>query len=775
LKDAKPNHTHSPSASRDAQWHENAASGGLDSAHKAQLSVADMSFGGMVPRQSSASNYPTSYLGGDDEESIDLRAIWAMLRRRKYILLAVFLVVTLGTVAYSWTSRPIYQTEASILVDTTSAGGGTSDDLPVVAAMMGATRARSLDTQIEVLKSGPVVQGAMSRLAPKMRSSLKQFYTMTIAPARNTDVISIAVTSYSPEASAALANAMCEEYMQQNQERNRQQVHTATNYVREQLQLVRTRLDKSRRDLLNFKQTNNTVDLSAESQEKITRLSQAQNDLRQAQAERVASIAQLNKLRELSASESASKVVPNNIVRRPSIEAMKTQLTQLEITRLSALEEYNPESTKIKVLEGQIASLKRRLEGEAQTEVGSWQVNPLRQSLTQDIVKLQGQIWALESRSNALQTNVSQARTELARVPSQEYRLGQLSADTAALQQTYQMLNEKYQSLRISEAASLANASILDLAKAPLSPISPRKMRNLLVAFILSLILGIALAALTDRLDDRVHSEEDAERASGLTTLAYVPYIKDAKSQSLLDNFDKASPLLESHRMLRTNLEFSGVDDAIRCVAVTSSQPNEGKSTSSVDLAIVMAMDGKKVILVDVDLRRPSLHRMFDVPNKVGFTNVVAGTSSLEEALQETSVPGLWLLSSGPIPPNPPELLNSKAGRVCIEKIRESADFVVLDTPPALVMSDARIVASIAGAVLLVVSVKEASTREIARTSAQLVQTGTRVLGVILNKITEESGGYYGYYYYRNYSNYVSDEEGTKEQPGAKLQKVKKS
>lgn len=211
--------------------------------------------------------------------------------------------------------------------------------------------------------------------------------------------------------------------------------------------------------------------------------------------------------------------------------------------------------------------------------------------------------------------------------------------------------------------------------------------------------------------------------------------------------------------MLRTNIEFSSVDEPIRALVMTSSLPNEGKSSSSVDLAIVMAMDGKQVILVDADLRRPSLHRMFGLSNTVGFTNVVAGTISIEDALQETEVPNLRVLTSGPIPPNPPELLNSKAGRACLERARQMSDFLIIDTPPALVMADARIVASIAGAVLLVISVQEAGGHEIARTSDQLAQSGAHVLGVVLNKLTHENGGYYGYYGYKNpyFGDYMGD------------------
>ncbi len=717
---------------------------------------------GVGPR--SVSSYVGSAMPAmedDEDEGIDLRALWGMLRRRKWIIMAVVLSVLILGAVITLRTRPVFQSSATILVNTSSASSQGTEDLPVLSDLLSNTRARSLETQIEVLKSVAVQEGALERLDPALRSALQRYYVMNVAPVRNTDIISVTVNSHSPEAAAAMANAICAEYTLQNQKQNREQIRTATEYVRDQLQTVRQRLDDARRKLLRFKQVNNSVDLASESEQRVTQLSQIQADLRQVQAERAANVAQLEKTRALVARMAPTEVVPGEITRRPAVQMMKEQLTKLEIERLAARQEYTPQSPQVQNLTGQIEALKLRLNREAQTEISSWQrsVNPVRQSLVQDIAKLQGQIWALDARQVALARDVSQSQAALLQLPRQEYLLGQLTTDASALQQTYQMLNEKYQSLRLSEEARLANVRVLNTAKAPGAPISPQKSRNMLMALVLGTILALALAALIERLDDRVHSESEATEVTRLMTLAQVPYIKEAGLQSLLGNTDKPSPLLESYRMLRTNIEFSAIDEPIRCITITSSQPNEGKTTSSTDLAVVMAMDNKRVILVDADLRRPSLHRLFNVPNTVGFTSVVAGAATLEEALQETSVPGLRVLTSGPVPPNPPELLNSKASRNCFQRIREISDFVIIDTPPALVMTDARIVATISDAVVVVVSLQEAGRHEIARTCEQLMQTGTRVVGTIVNKVTAENGGYYSYYSYKNryYGRYLSE------------------
>jgi capsular exopolysaccharide synthesis family protein len=689
-----------------------------------------------------------SSLGG--EEGIDLVGLWAILQRRKTLILSVFFLVVAATAIFTYATRSIYQSSASILVTTSSAQAGRADEFPLLSDMMGATRGRSLETQIEVLKSAAVQRGALQRLPASTRVALQQRYSMTAAPVRNTDIIAVTVSSYDPKAAAEFANAVCEEYMAQNQELGSEQIRSTTKYVADQLKTVGASLDKARQDLMRFKETNGTVNLNTEAEGRITSLATTQDELRTTLAQRAASAAELGRLRQLAAAMPPTETVEGPVVTRPAVTAIQERLTQLRLERLQKLSEYTSNSPEVRDVEAAIATVEAQLRREVQTQVSSITTvaNEQRRALMQDIVKLEGQIQALDARSKVLQTSVSQAQGRLSLLPKQEYRLGLLTERTAALQQTWQMLNEKYQSLRISSEARLTNARILNAAQASRNPISPRRTRNIILAVLLGSVLAISLALVIERLDNRVRSEDDAEKATGLTALAYVPFIPNAESQTLLDTLDQPTALLESHRMLRTNMAFSAIDEPIQCVAITSTQPNEGKSSSSIDLAIVMAMDGKQVILVDADLRRPSLHRMLHLQNRVGLSTVVSGKMSLEDALQETDVPGLRVLTSGPTPPNPPELLNSKAGRACIEAIREAADFVVIDTPPALIMADARIVASIAGAVLLVVAVGEATMEEIARTRYQLSQTGTRVLGIILNKITRESASYYGHYNY---------------------------
>jgi capsular exopolysaccharide synthesis family protein len=209
------------------------------------------------------------------------------------------------------------------------------------------------------------------------------------------------------------------------------------------------------------------------------------------------------------------------------------------------------------------------------------------------------------------------------------------------------------------------------------------------------------------------------------------------------------SPIAESYRSLRSSISFAAIDAPLRTMIVTSSHPGEGKSTTSVNLAIAMALEGRRVILVDADLRRPSLYRVLDLPSAPGLTDVLLGNQKVADALRNTQVTGLRVLTSGPIPPNPAELLNSGPMTALIGELRGMADIVIFDTPPCLPVTDAQVLAAKVEGVLLVAALGEARKAEVKHAKELFDRAHARTVGLIFNKINESSSGYYYYYYYR--------------------------
>lgn len=699
----------------------------------------------------------------ENAEGVDIRhSLSVLVRHRILFVVALLAVIVVGTL-YSLTLRRIYAASATVLINP-SARSSSQSDLPAISDIVEANRGRSVETQIEIFNSGPVLQQAIAHLSPSDAASIGQHYNLRVTPVRGTDVIAIYVETYSPHAASALANAICDAYIRQNKQQNQEQLESATGYVQHQLATVQGRLNAAREAVKRYKLAHNTVDLQTESVSRVTQVGKIQDDLRADETAARATTAQLAELRADAARMSPVETVPSAIVRPPTVSLMNEELTKLELDRLSAIQEYTRQSPEVRSIEGQMAGIRRQIRLAPQTEISGWlrTANPVRLALVQNIATLQGQLEAQQASAGALRAALAQAQAGLSQLPQYEASLGQLMTDLTSQQQTYQLLREKYETLRISQNMSVANAHILTPAVTRDTPIRPSRIRNFMLSVILGLVLATALVMLADRLDNRITSEADVERATQRPALTFVPFFANPGKLSLLSDTAKNSPLLESYRMLRNNIAFAAVDQPIRSLMLTSSQPNEGKSTSCVNLAVAMAMDGKRVVLIDCDLRRPSQHKLFNLSNQIGFTNVVAGTTALEAALQETVIPGLRVLTSGPIPPNPPELLNSQASQACLEQIMQQVDFMVVDTPPALAISDSQVIATKVDAVLLVIAGREAHKHAVRRTMDLLENTGTRVLGSILNKLTIEFGEYgeYGHYsssYYKSYKSYFDD------------------
>ena len=709
-----------------------------------QAALAPLGTSGVQP------SYASSLRGDDDEETVDIGQWFKALRRRWPIALGTLLAVIAAGVVYNALQKPIYQSTAVILVSTPSGADSASD---LVSSAIGvSSQSRSLGQQLAIIKSPSIGRGAIKRVKPEEASELNRFARVDIQPEREADAIDVQVQGYHPGAVASFANAICDQYIQQSQEQNRAQVRAATRYVQEQLGLVRGRLDVAELALRNYREQQGSIDLDSESKALLGQVGSLESTQRDVAAQRVADQARVAKVQEQMNTLAPDAQTPTVIVRTPAIEKLKDQLTTLQLQRIAASRDYKPNSRTIRDLDKQIAAINTGLQTTAKTQAGAWQPNPLRQGFIQDIARLQSQIWASEAQSRALEGSVAQSRAALAKLPERAYRLGRLTTDQATLQQTYRTLNDKYQTLRIQEEARVPTAYVNTPAEPAGAPISPRKGFNMALSVLLGLLLAVAAALLVDRLDDRVHGDEDVEGAANLAILSHIPAIKELGGQLLLGQIG-TSPLLESFRMLRTNIAFAGLDESLRSIVVTSSQPGEGKSTSAANLATVVALGGKTVILVDCDLRRPTVHKLFGLSNSVGFSSVAAGMTTLDDAIQATSVEGLFVLTSGPIPPNSPELLDSRSGRRVLKAVIERCDFAVFDCPPALILTDAQIVATAADAVLLVVSANEAHKRDVARTSRLMSQSGAKMLGVLFNKVTERAGRY-GYYKYGKYANY---------------------
>ena len=318
-----------------------------------------------------------------------------------------------------------------------------------------------------------------------------------------------------------------------------------------------------------------------------------------------------------------------------------------------------------------------------------------------------------------------------------------------ALQDKLASYQATYASLMQSMEGRTNYIAVFEPASTNPTPVSPRMMETVLLAAASGFLLALGGIFLIEFLDDTVRTAEDMEKLTGLPVVGAIARFPGAGSERKLLQVDEAPfPVLEAYRTLRTNLLVSSIDHPIHTLIVTSPVPIDGKSTTVANLGVILAQAGKSVILVDTDLRRSSLHKFFQLPNREGLTNVLLQDEpALDGWLQETSVENLRVLASGPLPPNPPELLGSQKMRHLFENLHQEAEFVIFDTPPMLLVSDATILSMMADGVLIISDAEKTRRGAITETVENLQKAGANILGVVLNRMPLR-GGEYSYYRY---------------------------
>jgi non-specific protein-tyrosine kinase len=376
----------------------------------------------------------------------------------------------------------------------------------------------------------------------------------------------------------------------------------------------------------------------------------------------------------------------------------------------------------------------------------------------QRLDELGDEIEALETEINGLDEAASaQDKATLSRLETN------LKEKQVQYTDAFNNLNE----LQIEQAKETSNLIQIEPAKPSKAPIRPRTLTNTLLAAAVGGMIAVGIIFLIEYLDDTLKTPDQVLEDTDLTTLGAIAIIKsDQRKDGLITQQSPRDPISEAYRVVRTNLSFSAVDEELTSILVTSASPGEGKSTTAANLAVVMAQTGKRVVLVDADLRRPVQHKIFDLSNNMGLTTAILDNQTpVLQHVQETKIHNLHLLTSGPIPPNPAELLNSQRMGDVLNELNQAVDLIIFDTPPVLTVADASIIGPRTTGAMMVIETGKTRRGAFANGVERLARTGTHIFGVILNKVKLDRSGY-GYYYYY-YSSYEYNST-TKKQRGKK-------
>jgi capsular exopolysaccharide synthesis family protein len=517
-------------------------------------------------------------------------------------------------------------------------------------------------------------------------------------------------------------------------------------------------------NLRRFKENNRVVALDVEAKTGLESLGRLNEAITQSQGQLAAALTRSVALQNEMKLDRQQAVDLSTLSQSRGVQQVLTeyQKTQSELAVARTL--YTDDNPKVVDLVMKEASLKKLLEERVGQTVGNFeslsqqnlQIGELKQTLTQDLVKSEVERLALTKQVEELQRVFIFNRRRLDSLPRLEQQQLQLQRQLTVAQITYQEFLKQYQLVQVLENQNVGNSRVISEALVPELPVSPKIPLNLALGGFLGVLLGAGTALLLESMNQSLKNIEEANRLLGFPLLGTIPQHgeKNPKNRQegrqelpLLD--DPYSPVSTSFEMLQTNLGFTVSDKELRVILVTSATPGEGKSFVAANLALAGAYVGKRVLLVDADMRRPRQHRVWEIHNLLGLSNILAGQTQLKNAVQEVS-PLVKMLPAGKIPPNPVTLLDSQCMADLVEEASKDYDFVIIDTPPLTAVTDPLIVGKYVDGLLLVVRPGKVEYSAVNAAKSLLTQAKLPILGMVVNGIVKESG-YGGYYYSSGY------------------------
>jgi len=524
-------------------------------------------------------------------------------------------------------------------------------------------------------------------------------------------------------------------------------VSQALQFIEQRMDALNDEMRRAVEALKRFKEENQLVSLSESVKLAIDQLVELDKSQQKIDTMRQQAGLLLKALQGRRSLDQKSLFALGNDLNQPLLVSLAKDLSQLEAERAALRTQYTQRHPTVMALDHKILKLKAKIRAEIKSLIAS-----------------------LDAQKRALSKEASAAESRLRQLPEKEQRLAELMRRAKVYEDTFSFLLQKKGELQVTRASQIGDVWLVDPPHADLRYIKPRLRMNVMLAAVVGLMLGVGLVFLLEYLDDSVKNANDVQTTVGLPILGNIGHYMSSQNGRPQRNLSRMpiileepkSPMAEAFRTLRSNLLFTGVDQPRRKMLLTSALPEDGKSTCSANLGVALAQMGKRVLLVDCDLRKPQLHWFFHLRRSPGLVNVLVEEEwekALDGAIQHTQVPHLYLLTCGDVPPNPNEILGSEKMGHLIESVAERYDFILFDTPPVLTVSDAIVLAHRVDGVMLVARAGCTSRSALRNVVELLSKTRTVILGIILNDIDFKRERYYYSYYYHYYRSY--GEEGS--------------
>jgi capsular exopolysaccharide synthesis family protein len=708
----------------------------------------------------------------DEDSSLDLQQYWYVLKRR-WLPVSIVVASVFGlTVLWTFTQKPVYQSEGKLVFtkkDAASSLSGLSDKLGDISGLTNTSN--PVETEAEIIRSHPIAIKVITSLDLKdskgEKIELEAFLkSLDLKAVRGTDIMQVSYKSTNPQESANVVNAVLKYYLELNIQNNRTEARLAREFLSKQLPEVEQQVTQAEGKLRKFKEQNKVIELEVEARVNLEALGQLDEELATRQGQLASAESRTRTLQQQMNLDTQQVLDVTALSQSPSVQRVLTEYQNIQRDIAVAQTKYTKDSPVVVDLALREAALKQELEKRISQTIGSsnlrakqnLQIGTLQQSLAQDLVRSEAERLALSNQIAELQKVYISNKQRLDSLPRLEQQQIQFQRQLLVAQTTYQEFLKQFQVVRLLEEQNVGNARIVAEALVPDRPISPRVSLNLAIGAFLGILLGVGTALLLEAMDKSIKNIEQVKRILNLPILAMIPIMRESKTsiaKSLIElpmlNAPH-SPISNAFQMLQTSLKFSSPDKKLKVILITSSSPGEGKSFVAANLAVAASAAGQKVLLIDADMRRPRQHKIWELgKNLSGLSNILVSQINLQKAVHRVS-PQLQLdvLLSGVNPPNPIRLLDSHSMATLIEDASQDYDLVIIDSPPATVVADSMIVGKFTDGALLVIRPGQADAAGAKLAKSLLDQAKVPLLGMVINGINEDNS-YGGYYYNQLY------------------------
>ena len=612
-----------------------------------------------------------------------------------------------------------------------------------------------LQTQYRIISSRTIAERAVAilgeekKLGPELSSGGDAAGVLmgmiAVEPIPDCHLVDVSVMHPVPKHAQDYANAIVNAYIAESRDKRLKDIQDAVGWLAEQLASYKQKKQASETELLEFKKKHDIVNLEDRQSAATKKLRERLEKYHAAQTTTAELESEWRKLAELS--KERDRKVLATVLESEVLTALVQKVEELEQEKSRLAVDYTVKHPKMERVESERVAALERIEDE----------------VTRQVQAKKTSFEIARAKELALAREVDEAKDDALDVEQKLIEFNTMLSESETAERFYASLDQRFNEADITSLFQKDNIHVVDSARLPGAPIRPKVPVNLAIALAAGLLAGVGAAFFVEYLDRSVKGAEDVEQATGVPFLGLIP----REEQALEVFHHPRSHVAEACRAVRTNLLFSRPDDPPKSLLVTSAAPGEGKSTTVVNLGVVLAAGGSRVLLVDTDMRRPRLHHVFGIGNERGLTNLIVGDGTPETLVQKTEVPGLFLLPSGPIPPNPAELLGSGAFQAVAKQLIGGFDRVIFDSPPVIAVTDPAVLASSVDAVLLVAKAGGTARDLLTTTRRRLSDVRAPLLGVILNAPDEGARTSAYPYYYSYYGEAPAGAKGRRGEKGA--------